>query len=112
MRHFIMETVKLNQPMYFQNSLASKWKSEKTLCWRRGYAFVSTGNIKLDLIGEDLLKILATNMKKDDRTGAVYIDYLILEELGDWMRHDKSCWLQSPNDLLLHAIFSYGMSRD
>ena len=27
------------------------------------------------------------------------------------MKHDKSCWLQSPHDLLLHAILSYGMDR-
>ena len=36
-------STELNQPKYFEDLLASKWKAGYILCWRRGFDFVSTG---------------------------------------------------------------------
>lgn len=46
-KHWIMETARLNQPIYFYNILTSKWNSKRVLLWERGYAFIFTGNEKL-----------------------------------------------------------------
>ena len=35
-------STELNQPKYFEDLLASKWKAGYILCWRRGFALVST----------------------------------------------------------------------
>lgn len=46
---------------------------------------------------------------------STYADPSTWELLWDWLRHEclwicnKSCWPQSPHDLLLHAILSYGI---
>lgn len=55
-RHWIMETAELNQPIYFKNVLTSKRKLENMLHLERGYAFASTGNEKL-FFSSKLIKI-------------------------------------------------------
>ena len=45
--HLIINAVGLIQPIYFRNALTSKSKSKDMLHWRRGFAFVSTGNERL-----------------------------------------------------------------
>ena len=46
-RHVITNAAGLIQHTYFENALTSKLKSKNTLLWRRGFAFVSTGNERL-----------------------------------------------------------------
>ena len=43
-RHLIINAAGLIQHIYFENALTSKFRSKDTLLWRRGFAFVSTGN--------------------------------------------------------------------
>ena len=50
------ETIELNQLIYFKDVLTSEWKPGHVLCWRRGFAFVSTGEEKL-WIPSKLIKI-------------------------------------------------------
>ena len=46
-RHLIINVVGLIQHIYIENALASKFKSKGILLWRRGFAFVVTGNERL-----------------------------------------------------------------
>lgn len=47
-RHwFIKGTAELNQPMHVRDVLVSELKLGNVLCWKRGYALVSTENKKL-----------------------------------------------------------------
>ena len=46
-RHVITNAAGLIQHTYFENALTSKFKSKDMLLWRRGFAFVSTGNERL-----------------------------------------------------------------
>ena len=55
-RHFIVNTAGLIQDRCFENALTSKLKSKDMLLWRRGFAFVSTGNERL-WIHSELRKI-------------------------------------------------------
>ena len=52
-----------------------------------------------DLTKGELLRILAADMseevQKDCRTGHGCAPPFAWEQPLDWMRHDKSCWLQS-----------------
>ena len=43
-RHLIINAAGLSQHIYFENALISKFKLKGMLLWRRGFAFVSTGN--------------------------------------------------------------------
>ena len=43
-RHLIINVAGFIQHIYFENALTSKFKSKDMLLWRRGFAFVSTGN--------------------------------------------------------------------
>ena len=47
----------------------------------------------------------------DPLTCDIHVDPLTWGQLGNLMRHDKSCWVQSPHDLLLHAILLHDMDR-
>lgn len=38
-KQWTMETARLNQPIYFQNFLTSKWKQKGMLLWGRDNAF-------------------------------------------------------------------------
>ena len=44
--------------------------------------------------------------REDYKTGDMYVGP------SAWMRHDKFCSLQSPHDLLLHAICSISYDMD
>ena len=46
-RYLIINAAGLIQHIYFENALTSKFKSRDLLLWRRGFAFVSTGNERL-----------------------------------------------------------------
>ena len=46
-RYLLINVAELIQDRYFENALTSKLKSKNTLLWRRGFAFVSTGNKRL-----------------------------------------------------------------
>ena len=43
-RHLIISAAGLTLFIYFENALTSKFNSKDMLLWRRGFAFVSTGN--------------------------------------------------------------------
>lgn len=88
-------------------------RGEVWLCLHRKQKAMDLFKVNEDQIwsGETSWKKTWIRKKKNYRTGDIYADPLTWEQLWDWMRHDKSCWLQSPHDLLLHAIFSYGMDR-
>ena len=45
--HLIINAAGLIQYLYFKNALILKFKSKDILLWRRGFAFVSTGNERL-----------------------------------------------------------------
>jgi hypothetical protein len=55
--------------------------------------------------------------KKNNKTGNIHANPSMWEQLVDRLGHEclctanKSCWLQSPRDLL-HAILSYNMDGD
>ena len=55
-RYLLTNTAKLIQDRYFENTLTLKLKSKGMLLWRRGFAFVSTGNERL-WIHSELRKI-------------------------------------------------------
>ena len=55
-RYLLINAAKFIQDRYFKNTLASKLKSKSMLLWRRGFAFVSTGNERL-WIHSELRKI-------------------------------------------------------
>ena len=64
------------------------------------------------MIGVDLLKILATDIKNKTNKDCWIVDiYVDSSTMGTALRHDKSCCLQNPPDLILHAILSYGKDR-
>ena len=46
-RYLLINVAELIQGKYFENTLASKFKSKGMLLWRRDFAFVSTGNERL-----------------------------------------------------------------
>ena len=56
-RRLFINAAELTQDRYFENTLASKLKSKDMLLWKRGFAFVSTGNEKL-WIHSELRKII------------------------------------------------------
>lgn len=43
-RHWIIKPARVNQPICFKDTLASKFKSKDVLIWGRRYAFNSAGN--------------------------------------------------------------------
>ena len=51
-RYLLINAAELIQDRYFENTLASKLKSKGMLLWRRGFAFVSTGNERLWIYSE------------------------------------------------------------
>ena len=55
-RYLFINAAELIQDRYSENTLTSKLKSKNTLLWRRGFAFVSTGNERL-WIHSELRKI-------------------------------------------------------
>lgn len=61
------------------------------------------------MIERDPLKSLAADIKEETKTiykmSDEYADSSTQEKLRDYIRKDKSCWLQHHQDLLLHAIF-------
>ena len=46
-RYLLINAAELIQDRYFEDTLASNLKSKGMLLWRRGFAFVSTGNERL-----------------------------------------------------------------
>ena len=72
------------------------------------------------MTGGDILKILAAEMKKEtkknNKTGNMNDDLYTIKALRLAKTclciANKPCCLQSPHDLLLHAIFSGGMDGD
>lgn len=46
-RHWVMEFVRLNQPLYYKSVLTLKWKSKDVLLWGRSYTFVFIENERL-----------------------------------------------------------------
>ena len=48
-RQLIINVAGFNQPIYFENALTSKFKPKDMLLWRRGFAFISTGNERLQI---------------------------------------------------------------
>lgn len=52
----IGKTTELNQPVYIKDILTSEWNMVNVLCWKRGYAFISTGKEKL-WVPSKLIKI-------------------------------------------------------
>ena len=50
------KSAELNQLVYFKDVLTSQWKAGDVLRWRRGFAFVSTGEEKL-WIPSKLIKV-------------------------------------------------------
>ena len=55
-RRLIKNVAELIQSIYFENALTLKFKSKDMLLWRRGFAFVFTGNERL-IIHSRLRKI-------------------------------------------------------
>ena len=46
-KHLVIKAAILNKRAYFKNILTSKFKSIDMLLWRKGFAFVPTGNERL-----------------------------------------------------------------
>ena len=55
-RYVFINVAELIQDRYFENTLTSKLKSKSMFLWRRGFAFVFTGNERL-WIHSELRKI-------------------------------------------------------
>ena len=51
-RYLLINTTKLIQDKYFENTLTSKLKSKGMLFWRRDFAFVSTENERFWIYSE------------------------------------------------------------